>query len=323
MKARLFVNALALLTLGIGAGVPACAQSISAMAIDLQTLQTEIAAGDKSAYAAQPEHLRAIGAAIAAAKPELWQSKRETDAAVIYLLSGGAPLEIVRLLESGVVPKSETPIMRGAIAYILGNEAEAKSLLGDIDARKLDLRLAGQVAFAQSVLETTHDGKKAIALLDLARLLAPGGLVEEAALRREVSLVGDERDIGRFASLCRQYAARFGHSIYADHFLHGLAAVVVKADLIENLATLKKFQAFVTALSPDVRRDFLLTIARAETLDGKFAVAEVASGEVLQDAPSNSVDEARGQLYEAAARILTPEYDSGFAELQRVAAPRL
>ncbi len=273
MKARRLVNALVLLTLAVGACAPASAQSISAMAADLQALQAQIASGDKSAYAAQPERLKAIGAAIAAAKPEVWQSKSETDAAVIYLLSGGQPRDIVQLLQSGAVPKSEIPLMRGAIAYIVGNEAEAKALLGGIDPRKLDLRLAGQVAFAQSVLETSRDAKKAIALLDLARLLAPGCLVEEAALRREVLLVGDQRDIDRVASLSRQYATRFGRSVYADNFLQGLAAAVLQAGLIEDLPSFQKFSVFVSSLTPDVRRGFLLTIARAEALNGKFAVA--------------------------------------------------
>ncbi len=323
MKARPLINALVLLMLGVGACAPARAQSISAMAADLQALQAQIASGDKSAYAAQPERLKAIGAAIAAAKPEVWQSKSETDAAIIYLLSGGQPRDIVQLLQSGAVPKSEISFMRGAIAYILGQEADAMALLGGIDPRNLDLRLAGQVAFAQSVLETSRDEKKAIALLDLARLLAPGGLVEEAALRREVALAGDLRDIDRFASLSRQYATRFGRSVYAGNFLQGLAAAVLKADLIHDLPSLEKFRNFVSSLTPEFRRGFLLTIARDEALSGRFAVAGVASGEALREAPSDSADEARGRLYEAAVRILTPEYDNGVAELQSVAPAKL
>jgi len=323
MKARPLVNALVLLTLAVGACAPASAQTISALAADLQALQAQIASGDKSAYAAQPERLKAIGAAIAAAKPEVWQSKTETDAAVIYLLSGGQPRDLVQLLQSGAVPKSEVSLMRGAIAYIVGNETEAKALLGDFDPRKLDLRLAGQVAFAQSVIETSRDEKKAIALLDLARLLAPGGLVEEAALRREVSLVGDQRDIDRFVALSRQYATRFGRSVYADNFLQGLAAAVLQASLIEDVPSFQKFRALASSLTPDIRRGFLLTIARAEALNGKFAIAGLASSEALRAAPSDSPDEARGRLYEAAARILTPEYDDGVAELQSVAPSKL
>ncbi len=323
MNARPLVKTLVILTLAIGASAPANAQSISAMASDLQTLQTQIASGDKSAYAAQPERLKAMGAAIAAAKPEVWRSKHETDAAVIYLLSGGQPSDIAQLLQSGAVPKSEMPLMRGAVAYVLGDQTDARTLLAGFDPRKLDFRLAGQVAFAQSVLDTSRDGTKAIALLDLARLLAPGSLVEEAALRREVLLVGDRRDGDRFVSLARQYATRFARSVYADGFLRGMAEAVLKADMIEDLQSFRKFHNLVAVLAPDIRLGFLLTIARAETLNGAFAVAGLASGEALREAPGDSVDEARGRLYEAAARILTPEYDDGVAELRSVAPSKL
>ncbi|HYA72511.1 MAG TPA: hypothetical protein VEF36_05090, partial [Roseiarcus sp.] len=173
------------------------------------------------------------------------------------------------------------------------------------------------------VIETSRDEKKAMALLDLARLLAPGGLVEEAALRREISLAGNQRDIDRFVSLSRQYATRFGSSVYADNFLQGLAAAALQASLIEDLPGFQKFSVLVSSLTPDIRRGFLLTIARAEALNGKFAIAGLASAEALREAPSDSADEARGRLYEASARILTPEYDDGVAELQRVAASKL
>jgi chemotaxis protein MotC len=323
MKLRTIARALVVLTLASSVAAPARAQSIATMTRDLQTLQVQIAAGDKSAYAAQAERLRAIGAAIAAAKPDVWQTKSETDAAVIYLLSGGQPRDIVQLLESGAAPQSETPLMRGAIAYVLGNDADARSLIGDIDPTKLDLPLTGPVAFAQSVLATAREPQRAIALLDIARLAAPGSLIEEAALRREIALVADQRDIGRFTMLARQYATRFGRSIYAERFLQGLAGDVVKGDLIEDLPSFQKLHAFVTSLTPDARAHFLLTIARAEAVNGKFGVAAVASGEALQEAPSDSPEQARGRLYEASARILTPEYDNGVAELQSIAEAKL
>src|SRR5208282_1124754 len=48
-----------------------------------------------------------------------------------------------------------------------------------------------------------------------------------------------------------------------------------------------------------------------------------AAAEALRDAPSDSADEARGRLYEAAARILSSEYDGGVAELQSAATSKL
>jgi hypothetical protein len=67
----------------------------------------------------------------------------------------------------------------------------------------------------------------------------------------------------------------------------------------------------------------LLTVARAGALNGKFPVVGAAAAEALRGAPSDSADEARGKLYEGAARILTADYDAGVAELQSVAASKL
>jgi chemotaxis protein MotC len=305
---------------GVGA---ASAQTISDLTSDLQNLQVRIAGGDKAAYASQAERISAVGAAIAAAKPEVWQSKHETDAAVIYLFSGGQPRDIVRLIESGVVPASEIPLMRGALAYVLGNEAEAEKRLAGIDARRVPLRLAGPLAFAQSVIETSRDPAKAIELLDLARLFAPGTLVEEAALRREVILEADQHKVERVARLARQYASRFGASVYAETFLQTLAGALAQSGAIDSPENFNKFRGFFAALAPDGRRAFLLGLARAAILNGRFEVAAIAAAAALDGAPPDSVEEARGKLYEAMARILTPDYDAGLAELQGVAQTRL
>ena len=314
--------AIAIVAAALGAA-SASAQTISDLTLDLQNLQARIAAGDKAAYASQAERISAVGAAIVAAKPEIWQSKRETDAAVIYLLSGGQPRDIVQLVESGAVPASEIPLMRGSLAYVLGNEAEAEKRLSGFDARRLPLRLAGPMAFAQSVIETGHDSAKAIELLDLARLLAPGTLVEEAALRREVMLEADRHNVERVAMLARQYASRFGASVYAESFLQTLAGALAQTGAIDSAANFDKFHAFFAALAPDTRRGFLLGLARAAILSGQLEVAATAAAAALDGVAPDSVEAARGKLYQAMARILTPDYDAGVAELQSVAQARL
>lgn len=324
MSARRLACLLGVAAIAAAFGVgDASAQTISDLTMDLQNLQVRIAAGDKAAYASQAERIAAVGAAIAAAKPEVWQSKHETDAAVIYLFSGGQPRDIVRLVESGAVPVSEIPLMRGALAYVLGNEAEAEKRLSAIDARRLSLRLAGPMAFAQSVIETSRDSAKAIELLDLARLLAPGTLVEEAALRREVMLEADQHAVERVAGLARQYASRFGNSVYAEAFLQTLAGALAQSGAIDSPDNFSKFHAFFAALAPDARRGFQLGLARAAILNGRFEVAAMAASAALDSVPPDSVEEARGKLYEAMARILTPDYDAALAELQSVAQTRL
>ena len=137
------------------------------------------------------------------------------------------------------------------------------------------------MAFAQSVIETGRDSAKAIELLDLARLLAPGTLVEEAALRREIMLEADQHDVERVARLARQYASRFGASVYAEGFLQTLAGALAQSGAIDSAANFDKFHAFFAALAPDTRRGFLLGLARAATLSGRFEVAATAAAAAL------------------------------------------
>ena len=298
-------------------------RTISQMVSELQRLQVQMALGDKAAYALQRDRLRTIGASILAARAETWKDKSETDAAVAYVLSGGQPRVIAQLLEKGVVPAGEERLLRGAEAYVSGNQAEAESLLDGIDPAKASLKFAGQLAFAQSVLKTTSDPKRAIALLDLARLMSPGGLVEEAALRREIILLGDQRVGDRVVDLVRQYMTRFGHSIYAEDFIQGLASTAIRHGLTDDLPSLEKFRSLLSMVAPEVRRNFLMTVARAQTLNGRTEVAAAAARAALSEAPSGSPDEARARLFEAAAQILTADYDAGVETLKSIDRSRL
>ena len=212
---------------------------VSDLVDELQRIQLRIAQGDKAAYPAQLNQLKAIGAAVAAASPETWKDKHEADSLVIYILSGGPLADVATLLRGDAVIESERPLARGALAYVTNHETDAVNLLGQTDLTALDLRLAGEVAFARSVLETKRNAKTAVELLDWARLLSPGGLVEEAALRREIALLAGAKDVARVAMLTRQYVTRFAASLYAADFLPDLAGVVARLGLVDEAANYK------------------------------------------------------------------------------------
>ncbi len=296
---------------------------ISDMADDLQRIQIRMAQGDKSAYPAQLKQLKAMGAAIASAKPETWQDRREADALVIYVLSGGALADVMALLKSEAVLELDRTLTRGALAYITSHEADALDLLSAVDIKTLEPRLAGQVAFARSVLETKRDPKAAAALLDWARLVAPGGLVEEAALRREIALIAEGRDAPRAAMLTRQYASRFGASLYAVDFFRELARLIARFGLADDPANYQLLSGAAASLPPDGRRDFLLTLAKAAVVNARFDAASAAAAEALKNASPDSVDEARARLYLDAGRLISDGYDAARADLQAIAPSKL
>ena len=151
--------------------------------------------------------------------------------------------------------------------------------------KALEPRLAGEVAFARSVLATKRDQKAAVSFLDWARLVAPGGLVEEAALRREIALIAEARDAPRAAMLTRQYATRFGASLYAADFFRELARLIARFGLADDPANYQLLSGAAASLPPDGRRDFLLTLAKAAIVNARFEAAAAAAAEVIKSAP--------------------------------------
>ena len=173
--------------------------TLSTMADELQRLQTQIAEGDRSAYPTEMDALKAMAEAISAAKPETWADRREADALVIYVFSGGS---LARRSPHQGRQARRVRTRACARSARLCDQSRGRGARASRprDLTALDVRLAGRIAFARSVLKTRNDPKAAIADLDWARLLAPGGLVEEAALRREIALLAEAHDAPRVAS---------------------------------------------------------------------------------------------------------------------------
>jgi chemotaxis protein MotC len=149
---RGFASALAAFAVLAHSGAFADSPKISDLVDDMQRIQVRIAQGDSAAYPAQLRQLKTIGAAIATANPETWQNKREADSLVIYILSGGPLADVAPLLKGDAIVESERSLARGALAYVTNHEPDAITLLGQMDLSALNPRLAGEVAFARSVL---------------------------------------------------------------------------------------------------------------------------------------------------------------------------
>ena len=295
---------------------------ISDLVDELRRIQFRVAQGDKAAYPAELNQLKTIGAAIATASPETWKNKRESDSLVIYILSGGSLADVGPLLSDALI-ESERSLARGALAYVTNHEADAIPLLRETHLTALDARLAGEVAFARSVLETKRDAKAAVDLLDWARLLAPGGLVEEAALRREIALLAEAKDMSRLAVLTRQYVTRFGASLYAADFLRDLAGAVARLRLADDPANFKLLSSALAALPPDGRREFLLNLAKSGVVSGRFVAAASAAREALESSKADSPEAMRARLYLAASRLFSDAYDAALADLRALPAAKL
>jgi chemotaxis protein MotC len=209
-------------------------------------------------------------------------------------------------------------LMRGVLAHGEGRAGEAAELLLSMNARSLDPSIAGHLALVQAELAGKKDPKKAIALLDDARLLAPGTLIEEAALRRQVGVVAATGEFDRFEMLAANYMHRFPRSVYAAAFRRQFAADVAGRDDAEQAPRLQRLAAVLEVLGPDDRRDAYLSIAREALARGKVDLARFAAGAASRLAETDEADLRRARLYEAAALVATAHFETALSMLQEL-----
>ncbi|MBB4199347.1 hypothetical protein CCR94_05815 [Rhodoblastus sphagnicola] len=275
---------------------------IEIMVRHLQDLQEQVSAGDSAAFKEMPKHLRKLGRAIFDAPPETWEKKENTQALISYLLRGGNPEAGRKALAGPKFFGRDAPIAKAAIAYLENVEGPDRDFMLTLDPLALDPTLGPSVAFVQSIL-LSRDRAAAIAKLDVARLLAPGGLVEEAALRREVGLLAEDRQYERFAALGRQYWARFRASPYAENFLRQFMLGVARVALSIKLEEWSQLDGFVESLTPETKRNIYLTVAQNASVVGNVDLATMAAGRARELSAVDSAERQRATVYGALAAV--------------------
>jgi len=209
------------------------------------------------------------------------------------------------------------------MAYALGKDGAARAALLPIDARNLPSGLGGHLALVQATLLANQDKAKSLQLLDLARLLEPGTLVEEAALRKEMFLIGSTGDLDKFALLARRYMHGFAKSVYAENFKQleiKMASEIGKGDSVESN---HKLEQLLNGVDRHERQDIYLAVAKSAVLDGRSVTASFAgaAAEKLSDKPDGN--EARARVYFGAATVVGSDYDLGVKALNSVDPARL
>ena len=282
----------------------------------LQTLQDRIAHGSTDAHLSLRTQLAQIAEQLALADPEVWKEPRNVRAAVAFVLSGGDPRLLRKLAGLGALPGMDEKLVQGVLAYGEGRNAEAADLLTRINARSLDPSVAGHIALVQAELVAKKDPGKALAFLDEARLLSPGTLIEEAALRRQIAIAAAAKDFDRFDMLSTNYLHRFAKSVYADSFRRQFAADVAGREDAGSAGRTAKLAAALESLDLAERRDIYLSIAREALIKGKFELARVAADTAARLVDEASTERRRASLYEAAALVVGNGFEKGVSALE-------
>ena len=285
----------------------------------LEALQDRIAGGDSASQAAHARAVLRAARAFVKVKAESWADKRNARALVLYLFSGGDSKTVADAVPIGVVAPSVADLYAGALAYGVGDDATAREKLMGVDAKTLQGGLGGHLALIQATLVAGSDKAKAVGLLDLARLLAPGTLVEEAALRKEMSLIGATGDLDKFALLTRRYLGAFPRSSYAQNFRELVARAATEIGADDAPGADRRLARLMTGLETAERRRLYLAIAHAAALAGRMTMATYAGTEARKLSRPGDEDAMRAAIYYGAAAIVGDKYDEVQREL--AAAP--
>jgi chemotaxis protein MotC len=277
----------------------------------LQALQDQMVLGNRAARAEVPQLTADLATRLLAYNSSVWHEPRNVRAVVTYLLSGGDPRVAQAVLATGNCPPQEKRLIEAALAYTEGHAGRAKALLTNLDPRTLDPMVGAHIALVQAALVAEKYPEKAIAFLDVARVLAPGTLVEEAALRREIFLINATGDFERFMKLSGEYIRRFHNSAYADNFREHFSDAIARLDISGDSEQLQQIDDALSALLPGDQLKIYLMIARASVIRGKIPAAEFAALKAEDLAAPNSTEIGRAQLYDGAAEIFTPSYQRG------------
>ena len=285
---------------------------------ELRILQDALAKGDADAHAVQQKMMTELRARFATAAPEVWREPRNLRAIALYGFSGGDPNVLRPIVGLSGLPEPEADLARAALAYSEGRNEEAREILNGVNARKSDPTTAGTVALVQATLVDKSDPDKALILLDQARLLAPGTLIEESALRRQVLLLSS---VGRFDEidrLLRRYVRQFGKSYFARAFWRQLSAELASLERWDESGQLVKLEALLARLGTNDRQHIYESLAQEGVARGNFELVRFAASRLLQMTNPGEAGALRAQLYEAAALIVTDEYERGHATLTQL-----
>ena len=238
--------------------------------------------------------------------------------AEIFVLSGG-DASVLKAWGEDLEPKSnEKKLYDGIMAYGRGQTAEAELILLSLDATGFDAMRGAHLSLAQALLASRTNPERAFEFFEKTRLLLPGSLMEEAALRQIVVLAAKTSDRERFSSAAISYLSRFRRSAYVAGFETQLAFHIVRFEGRDGLLILQDLLKAHPKGWGRCIACFLAGIAEQALVAGKIDLARFAAQAAMPLVADGSPEKQRLLLYKGAALIVTEDFASGLDALNSV-----
>ncbi|WP_295807358.1 chemotaxis protein [uncultured Nitratireductor sp.] len=303
------------------AGAHAAPMQPYQMVRSLQRLQDQIANGDHAALPMQQKLLSIIDNRIRKAEPEDFSDPRNLQALLIYGLSGGNPKTLEMLFAKLSLAETQARLGEAIVRYALGDFTAARAVLQTIDPKTLPPEVGPPVALVSATVTAQDNPLFALRMLDEARLLSPGTLIEEAALRRSIPLAAAMKDADRLARASEQYVRRFLRSPYATQFVDTFVAAVVEMHDAVDPSMIDRVTA---QMSNEQARIVYLRLARKSAIEGYDRLLSFASSKAMAYSQGeNGANDPRAVLYANMASVSSDNVNDVLSALNGIARDRL
>ncbi|EJN06374.1 hypothetical protein [Phyllobacterium sp. YR531] len=265
----------------------------------MRMLQDQVASGKPEALPMLNRVLAHISRQFKEAKPDAWDKPANAYALFIYLLNGGNP-DVVRGVIATLKPDQVDPkLIAGSLAYADGDALHIVESFQELPAN-LPTELNASIYLVTASQLASIDAITALKRLDYIRLNAPGTLLEEAALRRGLSIAADLGDKDKLIGLARNYLQRFERSPYSEDFFRQLVDALLK---LKGKVTDEEIKELAALAWPGARMPFYLRIARGSIVNGDLGRARFASQEAAGLAAMLKSDDTQAKLYLAVSNV--------------------
>lgn len=285
----------------------------------LQTIQDRLADGDHAVLPMQRKALEMIDARLRASTAEDFADRRNFNALLVYGMSGGNPATIAATLSRLELDDADKRIGSGVVEYLRGNSGRALATLAEVDPLLLTPDVGAFVALVKGSVNAAERPADGYANFDTARLLAPGTLIEEAALRRTIALATQQGNAERFIRAAEQYTRRFIRSPYASQFADSFLAGVLQ---LRDKIDLKTTADVIAQMRPAQSQVIYLRIARSAALEDYRNLVDFAQ-QGLAAFDEEAQSDPRTVLYESLAAITSDKVGDVKEHLSDVDRSRL
>jgi chemotaxis protein MotC len=286
------------------------------MVRSLQNVQDSIARGDQGAVEMQRFMLGEIDKRLRNIAPSDFDDERNVDAAMLYAMSGGNPVTLDLLVSRDARGNFDTRVTNALLMYLTGKGSMATKSLDETVPEYKTTAIGPYLALisANSIMQKSPE--KALQYFDWARLVLPGTIVEEAALRRSLLITTKSNDLEKSLVIARRYISRFPQSPYAAQVADQIVALVNS-----HVGKISDEQIAEVLAGLDVKRrqEVYLRIARVATLSGADELARSSAENAIKLSENSDDTQMKlGKLYLGLSTISTGDIEkakSAFADV--------